>query len=550
MKLYIEPADALPFKKDFEGDSMVIGRASTSDIPLADPFLSRHHARLFRQGEQVMIEDLKSRNGTELNGLRVEHPMPVHTGDEIKVSGSRIQIGEPSSQGDTTVDLGATILKPASELLRSVEVESRPDEVVGEDALRSYAARIKRMNEIHEALAGSISEEGLLALILDRAFEELEPEAGVIFLRQDDGSFERSMTRSAKGLTDDEEIPLSRSLVEEVCVKGMAAVVIDAATDERFAEAQSIIMSGLRSLVAAPLLDGADSLGMIVLSSKAAKREFDEEDMQFLVSMASIAALKIRNVSLAHEAAQRKKLEEDLALARRIQESLLPSSLPDFSGFELFARNVPSRGVSGDYYNVQLRADGRECVVFIADVSGKGIPASILTASLEALSAGPIEDGHKTDDICTVLSRRLYRRSPPEKYATALLAVIDRETGEAVFTNAGHNPGLLVRTDGSTQELGSSGMPLGLVETGDYSQSRIVFDPGDLLCLYTDGFTEAENHEDEEFGFERFTEVAVAKRAEPLEEIAQALSREIAQFTRGVPPADDQTVVLVRRSFS
>ncbi len=547
MKLSIEPADGLPFKRSFEGDSMVIGRASTSDLALADPFLSRHHARLFREGDQVMIEDLKSRNGTELNGVRVEQPMPVRSGDEIKVSGSRIQIGEPTSRGDTTVDLGATILKPASELLRSVDAESRPDDVVGEDALRSYAARIKRINEIHEALAGSISEDELLTLILDRAFEELEPEAGVIFRRQEDGNFERSITRSQRGVTTDEDIPLSRSLIEEVCVKGMAAVVIDAATDERFAEAQSIIMSGLRSLVAAPLLDGADSLGMIVLSSKAAKREFDEEDMQFLVSMASIAALKIRNVSLAHEAAQRKKLEEDLALARRIQESLLPASIPEFSGFELYALNIPSRGVSGDYYNIQKRADGRECVIFIADVSGKGIPASILTASLEALSAGPIEDGDSPDEICTVLSRRLYKRSPPEKYATALLAVVDRETGKAVYTNAGHNPGLLVRADGSTEELGSSGMPLGLVGTGDYSEHGFTFEPGDLLCLYTDGLTEAENAEDEEFGFERFTETTVAHRSDPLEEIAKSLGNEINTFTRGIPPADDQTVVFVRR---
>ncbi|REJ83387.1 MAG: FHA domain-containing protein [Acidobacteria bacterium] len=553
MKLYVEPADGPAFHRTFDTDSMVIGRASTSDLALADPFLSRHHARLFRAGATVLVEDLGSRNGTELNGVPIRKPTAVNPGDVIKVSGSTISFEDlGGNQPATTVDFGATIFRPASEVLREVESEVTGDRALSEADLRHYAARLRRINEVHEALGRSISQDELLSLILKRAFEELRPEQGVIFLRQSGGEFERVASRSERDAVDEDpdggEIPLSRALIEEVCEKGMAAIVVDAATDERFSEAQSIIMSGLRSIVAAPLLDGSESLGMIVLSSKVAVREFREEDLEFLVSMASIAALKIRNVALTEDAVARRKLEEDLALARRIQVSLLPSSLPDVGGWDLEARNLPSRGVSGDYYQIIPRRDGAELVLVVSDVSGKGIPASLLTASLEALSAGPIEDGSSPAEICTVLSRRLFRRSPPEKYATAFIAVVDLATSAVTYANAGHNPALLLRTDGSAIELGPTGMPIGLVDGAEYQQEHLELAAGDLLLIYTDGVSEAESPGGEEFGVEGILASVAPRRDEPLDDILERLRTDLTRFTANLPAHDDRTVLLARRA--
>lgn len=529
----------------FDDDSMIIGRASTSDLALPDPFLSRHHARLFRQGDRILVEDLGSRNGTQLNGAPVLEPTPVKPGDVLRVSGSVISIYDrnDSFTRDPVSDFGATILRSASDLLREVSAGSKPEQVESAEDLRDYAQRLRLINEIHETLGTSISVQDLLQLILDRAFEHLRPEQGVIFLRRGDG-YERAASRTTSGAA--KEIPLSRALVEEVCDKGMAALVMDTATDERFSAAQSIITSGLRSLIAAPLLDDKGSLGMVVLTSKATVREFSQEDLELLVSLASIAALKIRNAALTEQAIERQKMERDLLLARRIQESMLPRELPRFEGYELLAQNIPSRGVSGDYYQVITRRED-ECVLLVCDVSGKGIPAALLTTSLEALAAAPIEDGFATAEICSKVSTRLHRRSPPEKYATAFLAVIRRSDSTIQYTNAGHNPALLVRGDGTVEQLATCGMPLGLIAESAYEQYEVRFEPGDTLVIYTDGITEAENPEEEEFGIDRLIAAARAHRQESLQSISDAINRELDAFARGITPADDRTFLLARR---
>ncbi len=546
MRLEITPAEGPPFDRLLQEESLVIGRASTSDLVLADPFLSRHHARLFHKDGELMIEDLGSRNGTQLNKVDIVGPTVVRSGDVVRVSGSQISFFDDSASSDDQQrsDLGATILRSASELLRDSDTGVAPDLVEGEVALRAYANRLKRINEIHEGLSRSLHSEELLELILERAFELLRPEQGVIFLRDPRGEYQRAASRGGV----DSKAPLSRALIEQVCVKGMALVALDAASDERFAGAESIIMSGMRSLVAAPLLDAEGSLGMIVLSSRAAQREFSAEDMQFLVSLASIAALKLRNVALTVEAVERRKLDADLALARRIQESLLPAGLPVVPGFELFALNVPSRGVSGDYFQVVSRAGGAECALLIADVSGKGIPAAIVTASLEALTTGPIEDGLDPAEIFRVVSRRLFRRTPPEKYATAFLCVVDVASGALTYTNAGHNPAILVRATGESQHLAASGMPLGLVVSADYSSDRATLGPGDTLVIYTDGITETENQDEEQYGLDRLDGLVREHRHLDPSALGAEINRDLEQFAAGVPVADDRTFIVAKRA--
>jgi serine phosphatase RsbU (regulator of sigma subunit) len=385
----------------------------------------------------------------------------------------------------------------------------------------------------------------LLEMILLRAFEQLEPEEGVIILRNKDGGYRRAARRTAAGV--DTNYVFSETLITEVAEKGMAALVLDVETDSRFGNAQSILSSGIRSLVAAPFLDAEGSQGMIALNSRYHKRQFDEDDMELLVSLASVAALRIRNVALAEEAAERRRLEEELKLARQIQVALLPSQLPDVEGYELWGGNVPSRGVSGDYFKIEERAEGSELVFVIADVSGKGIAASLLTASLEALAAGPIEVGQDPAEICTKVGRRLYQRTPPAKYATMILGILKRDSGELRYTNGGHNPALVIRANGEHEELKPTGMPVGLMPSAEYTQASVELGPGDLLVLYTDGITEAANPEDDEYGIERLAEVCKTHREASLDDLASAIEQNLDEFAQGVPYADDRTFVLTRR---
>jgi sigma-B regulation protein RsbU (phosphoserine phosphatase) len=338
---------------------------------------------------------------------------------------------------------------------------------------------------------------------------------------------------------------LSRTLLEEVVEKRQAAIVCDIAADERFGQAASLRLSGVRSLIAAPLYDEGGPLGMISLDSRAFVRPFTEEDLELLTSLAAVASLRIRNVQLAHEAAERKRLEEELALARSIQIGLLPKSLPVPAGWSLKASSVPSRYVSGDYYLAAER--GGSLDVMAVDVSGKGIGAALLTASLEALAAGPLEAALPPEEIFTRVSRLLYQRTPPSKYATAVLARVELASGRTRIANAGHLPVLVARAAGGVESVRATGRPLGLMPDSVYSARELRLEPGDLLALYTDGYVEAADAEGAEFGEERLQELLGGLRDHPLDEIVAAVEGAVTAFVGAEPDGDDRTLLLLRR---
>jgi phosphoserine phosphatase RsbU/P len=544
-RLHVVPAQGEPFDHLLAESSLVIGRSSASDLVLADPFLSRCHTRFFLDGGALFVEDLGSRNGTLLNGSLVAKPTEVKAGDVVRLSNSSIAIQAETAAETPLAGLGMqTLIRNASDLVREATTTD-VTHIEGEEALRQFASRLKLLNDVHQALARSTSLSELLDLMLDRVFDLLRPEQAAIFLKRPDGEFDRVAGRSLGG--PESEYLRSTSLVREVTEKQIAALVLDARTDKRFAEADSVRIFGIQSLLAAPLLDPEGSLGMIVLTSRLHTRQFSEEDLELLVSLASVAALRIRNVALTEEAAERRRLEEELALARRIQVAALPSSLPEVPGYELHAGNLPSRRISGDYYEVLTRRDGQECVLMIADISGKGITAALLAATLEALSASPIQAGLPPEEICCELARLLYARTPPEKYATAFLAVLEPAVGLLRYVNAGHNPGLLLRRSGAVEHLGATGSPLGLLPAAGYSAAEVTLADGDLLLLYTDGITEAANLQEEEFGLPRLVEACLRHRGETLEELARQIEGDLERFVLGVPFVDDRTFVMVRR---
>lgn len=550
VRIRITPPDRNPYDFVFDGDSMIIGRASDADLPIPDRFLSRHHARLFVRDNRILIEDLGSRNGTFLNGVQVQQPSPVSSGDRVEICSTSLVINDsagsplPPSRPQEDSMSSMTVYRPVSDFLQSRAQADSKDS--SEQNLRRYTERLQMLNEVHHALGRSMELEELLELILDRIFAHLGPEEGAIFLRQPDGDMLRAAARSTKGSKED--VFYSRKLVHEVTEKGVAALVLDATVDERFAASESLLAAGVRSLAAAPLLDEEEALGMIAIGSRVAVRAFSEEDLEILISLAAVAALRLRNVKLAEEAARRRVLEKELALARRIQIALLPATLPEVTGWSLHAGTQPSRTVSGDYYQVLTRGErGTECMLMVADVSGKGVAASLLTASIEALTAGPIEDGKTPVEICDRVSGLLYRRTPPEKYATAFLAAVDTESGELFYVNAGHNPAFLIRAEGEIEPLSATGTPLGLVPGATYRQESRQLAPGDLLAIYTDGAIEVTDPSDEEFGEERLRQIFVSQRAEPLADLAQALEKALYDFSRGAALPDDLTLVTLRR---
>jgi len=541
LRLRVVSADGRRFEHEVAGEALVIGRSSRADLALADRAMSREHARIQRSDDGWVLQDLGSHNGTRLNEAIVEGAQRLRDGDTISLGGSHLVVdldGDVPSSGDSV------IYRSARELL---DATSGATDASGVGSAGKRAAdRLRMLNQVSQALASPISLEELLELILDRAFEHLRPQEAAIYLRDARGEDVCAARRATPGR---EARPMhSRSLLTEVIDKGMAAHVVDSAVDARFAESRSLIASGLRSFIAAPLLDAQGALGMIAVGAGLGVRTFREEDLELLVSLASVAALRIRNVRLVAEAMERQRLEQEVRLARQIQVALLPATLPSVPGWELHGGTLPSRGVSGDFYKLLFRGDGTTVAVFVADVSGKGVAASLLTASLEALSAFPLEGNDPPERICEQVGKLLHQRTPPEKYATAFLAIVDPGTGQVRFTNAGHNPALLLRAGGASEWLRSNGVPLGLLPGARYAEGALTMDAGDTLLVYTDGITEALDPDDEEFGEGRLVEAAQRSRGLGLREMGAAIERELDAFTRGVPYHDDRTLVIVRRS--
>lgn len=527
-----------------EREQVVVGRGAECDLQIPDQRVSRQHCRLEQRGTELWLEDLGSRAGTRLNGRPLAGAARLADGDLIELSEeSRLTVRRTvgAARRSDASGLGTVYRDAASMLVQRADLQAASS---AQELLR-HAERLHLVNEVHRALAESPSRDVALELILDRVFAALRPEEAAVLLLDRDGNLAESVTRPAGlGL---ERVFFSRSLLREVTDHRQAALVLDASADERFAGAASILDSGVRSVLAAPLLAPQGALGMIVLSSRMRVRQFSEDDLSLLVPLASAAALHLRNLALAEEAAERRRLAAELELARRIQLALLPSRLPDVPGYELLAGNMPSRGVSGDLYTVDVHPDTGLVTFLVCDVAGKGMAASLLGASLEALAVGPIEVGHPPDQICVRVSRRLFARTPPEKYATGFVAQLDPAAHGLAWANAGHNAALLARVDGEVEQLASGGPPLGLVATADYCAAGTLLAPGDLLVVYTDGITEAADPEEEEFGLARLADLVRAHRAAPLPELRRTIERAVDEFVRGVPYADDRTLLLLRR---
>jgi phosphoserine phosphatase RsbU/P len=550
--LTVEPAQGPAFEWRAKGTTLTIGRSSKADLVVSDALLSREHARLFRADGGWFVEDLGSRNGTRLNGAPLTETRAVSPGDVLLLGGCQVVLGTATTEMKTPSSgsgaiRGRSILRPASDILKEARLSQAAIAAAELSRLRKFAERLQPLIEVNQALSRLLDLDELLQLILTRAFQQLKPEEGAVFLTRPGGEVYRAVSRTVA--PEGQALFTSRTLTEEVVRGGHAFLVQDAQVDERFQAADSVVQAGVHSLIAAPFLDpDGTSLGMIVLSSRAAARQFDEDDLSLLTSLAAVAALRIRNVELAEEAAQRRRLDDELSLARTIQVALYPKIMPELPGYEIVAFNLPSRTVSGDLFQVMTRKDGKECVFFIADVSGKGIGAALLTASLEALCAAPLEVGRAPDRVFARVSTLLYRRTSPEKYATALLATLRPESGTVRFANAGHNPGLLVRAWGLLKPLGATGVPLGMFAHANYRAETLNLNRGDVLILFTDGIVEARNPAGEEYGSTRLETVAVEHRGASAREIAQAIERDLADFVRGVPYTDDRTLVVLKRT--
>ncbi len=540
LELRIESAGAAPISRTFEAESLVIGRKAGADIVVDDASVSRRHARLFVKEGEWFVEDLQSRNGSRLNGQPCSSAVGIKAGDALRVGDTLVRVvstGTQTESGQTTIGAPAvdeslfSVLKPASELLDRVADES------------AASSRLRMLNEVHRALAAPISREDLLQLILDRAFAVLEPEDAAVFLKGADGELyraaERRSSRSSGALL------VSRRLAEEVTVKGAAALVLDAQIDERFASAESVIMSGVRSILAAPLSDAEGCLGMIALYSSVAARRFSEQDLELLVSLASAGALRVRNIALVEQEAERRVVDRELALARDIQMGMLRRQPLGRSDVDVAARQVPARQVGGDFY--EYLVDGDRLWFIVADVAGKGMAAALMMAMSQTLFRAIAGLRLPLDEIVARLNREVARDNERGMFVTALAGCLDLPTGRLDLANAGHNLPYLLRRNGAVDVVAArNALALGVMENVVFPVTELVLEPGDGLFLYTDGVCDAVNTLGAAFGTAGIERLLPAVAGGAPDSIVERVFRAVETFAGSAGQEDDITVVVIR----
>src|SRR6202158_5213478 len=436
-----------------------IGRSSMNDLPIADKMLSRQHARILRDGDGgLLVEDLGSRNGTFVNGERLISSRPLKSGDRITVGGVTLKV-ESESTTRVRIDelagddhaLDNTILKASAELLRK---PAETDPRLPAEQLSKLIDSLRVVNELTIQLLRDISVDELLKFLMDKVFETLAPDRAVVLLRSPSSAeLVPAVVRVAEGISA-EDIRLSKTLVASVVEKKNGLLLMDTANASGVSLSESIRLSGIKSGLAAPLENDGEVVGLIYVDCRLGHRSFEEADLRLLTSLANVAAAKIQNARLMTEAAEKKQMDREFALAQEIQQRLLPEEPPEVAGYELYGSNVPSRQVSGDYFDFRVRSDAKVYAA-IADVCGKGVGPALLMASLQASFHAWADEQVGVPEMTGRLSEAISRRTGPDRFITFFLTLLNPSTGEIEYTNAGHNQGLIVRKDGKVEELPS-----------------------------------------------------------------------------------------------
>lgn len=401
---------------------------------------------------------------------------------------------------------------------------------------------IHLITQIALKLANALDLQEVLSLIVDSLKQVIDYDAAGIFVLSEDGrdiegETLRGYESSDPGLVRQK---LGQGLMGWV-VEHMAPVVVtDVSRDPRYVNARP----ETRSELAVPLFTGGKVIGCFNLESDRLGA-YTERDADHLMTFASHAAVAVERARLHAEILKKRRIEEELALARRMQLSLLPRSAPKLQGFDVAGVNVPSEMVGGDYFDY-IRLTEKDLGIVVGDVAGKGIPAAFVMASLRASLRIESVSHYAISTILSRVNDFLYESMEPDRFVTAFYGVLDLRDRFLTYANAGHNPPLLLHADGSRELLSEGGLLLGAFPGALYHEHRIQFKKGDVLVLYTDGVSEAENPEGEQFGVERVDEIARQVAPRGSRAVIRSLLKAIREHEKTTSLQDDITLMVIQ----
>ncbi len=505
-----------------------VGRAPGNDLAFPDAAgLSRQHLAIESVDGAWTVRDLDSKNGTLVNAERISGPCALRNGDRITAGHLTIDF-----RGGVAPESPVSFVEPSE---ASVPFAGAVVTTVG-----SLSRPLQAVIRAGQELAGDRPLAELFPLILDLALEAVGASRGVL-MTVEAGDL---VTRAARGAG----FRISRAVRERILVDRTSLLVRDAQFDAAFRERRSIVEQHVRSMMAVPLETRGNVIGLIYVDLPNIIHPFTEEDLDLLTVMANVAAARIEHARMTEVEAAERAMARELAQAAEIQKNLLPYAAPTIPGFDLAGQTEACRTVGGDYFDFIPYLDGR-LAVLVGDVAGKGMSAALLMSSLQARVQVLAESGGEPAQVVARLNRSLIANCPGNRFITFFYAVLDPATGELQYSNAGHNPPLVLRADGQVESLETGGTVLGVFPNADYAEGSIRLGLGDWVALYSDGITETcPAASEDEFGTEGLAQFLQQHASENACQVVTGAMACVSAYAGGLPPADDATLVLIRRT--
>ncbi len=539
-------------------ERMVIGRHPECEIVVDAGAISRQHAVVTKTSGDFFLEDLKSRNGTYLNGELIQGRRKLQENDRVKICDLLFAFHTGSAAPVVTTTLDRNDDSSRAEIIDDTNEKSSATIMSTLDVQNSRSGfqisinpeiKLQALMEITRNLAATTDIDRVLTKVLDSLFKIfIQADRGFVVLKDPvSGALVPKAIKYRRG-DDSDSIRVSRTIIQKVMDGKEAILSADAAGDSRFDGAQSIADFRIRSMMCAPLIDTAGvPLGVIQIDTLDQRSRFQASDLDLLASVAFQAAFALENAQLHEGALKKQAFERDLDLAHKVQQGFLPETPPVMPGYEFFDFYEAANQIGGDYFDYVPLNDGKIAVV-LGDVAGKGMPAALLMAKLSADVRYCLAGTSDPAAAINRLNAGFARSDWEDRFVTFAAVVLDPKLNTATVVNAGHMAPYLRHADGKVETIGEreKGLPLGVNPAGEFESATVPLAPGDVLTLYTDGINEAMNQADQLYGCNRLEKQIAAKIAGPTA-LGKAILDDVRKFVGARSQSDDRCLICFGR---
>ena len=413
--------------------------------------------------------------------------------------------------------------------------------------LRTAIEELSVLNEISTAISSTQPLEEIIDLIVRKCVKHLKVEQGAVMLlnEQDLEKPFRTMIRKQDSISNYLPYRLDAQLTGWMLKNKTPLLINDLEKDARF----NFMVNDefpIHSLLSVPMNVKGKMIGLLTVFNKKTDTSFSNNDQRLLGIIAAQSAQIIENARLYQEEQALIHLQEEMRLAYEIQVDLLPKFQPQVAGYRIAGKSIPAKDVGGDYYDF-IKVDEDRLAFCIADISGKGIPAAILMANLQASLRGQTKLNKSCKDCISFTNDILYHNTAPNKFATLFYGILNNITHEITYCNAGHNEPFLFSKENNLTKLSVGGLVAGIVPSYPFEETSFTMLPGELLVLFSDGMTEAMNNNEEEFNEDRLKEVIIKYKTELPENLLEIIFKEVQKFCGNTAQTDDMTIVIIKR---